>query len=36
VLRALVERGMPVCAYSPQRENLHASYLRTVGTEEAP
>jgi ABC-2 type transport system ATP-binding protein len=36
VLRALVERGVPVCAFSPIRENLHASYLRTVGTEEAP
>lgn len=36
VLRTLVERGLPVCAFSPQRENLHASYLRTVGTEEAP
>ncbi len=32
VLRMLVERGLPVTRFSEERENLHASYLRTVGT----
>lgn len=31
VLRMLIERGLPVTRFSEERENLHASYLRTVG-----
>jgi ABC-2 type transport system ATP-binding protein len=30
VLRALVLAGLPVAAFSEERENLHQSYLRTV------
>ena len=30
VLRALVRAGLPVAAFSAERENLHQSYLRTV------
>ena len=33
ILRALVQAGLPVSAFSPERENLHQSYLRTVTTE---
>lgn len=32
LLRALVQAGLPVCECVPERENLHDSYLRTVGT----
>jgi hypothetical protein len=31
LLRGLVERGLPVASFAEERENLHASYLRTVG-----
>ena len=31
VLRALVLAGLPVCAFAQEHENLHRSYLRTVG-----
>ena len=34
VLRALVLAGLPVSAFSPERENLHQSYLRTVARDE--
>ena len=30
VLRALIARELPVASYAPEREDLHASYLRTV------
>lgn len=33
VLRALVLAGLAVSAFSPDRENLHESYLRTVAEE---
>ena len=36
VLRLLVESGLPVTRFSEERENLHASYLRTVGNRAAP
>ena len=36
VLRLLVETGLPVTRFSEERENLHASYLRTVGNRAAP
>jgi ABC-2 type transport system ATP-binding protein len=32
LLRALVERGLAVSSFAQERENLHASYLRTVGS----
>ncbi len=32
LLRALVERGLAVSSLAEERENLHASYLRTVGS----
>ncbi len=31
LLRALVEAGLPVIEFGAERENLHDSYLRTVG-----
>jgi ABC-2 type transport system ATP-binding protein len=34
VLRALVTAGLSVSAFSPDRENLHQSYLRTVAGDE--
>jgi ABC-2 type transport system ATP-binding protein len=30
VLRSLVLAGLPITAFTPERENLHESYLRTV------
>jgi ABC-2 type transport system ATP-binding protein len=30
VLRALIERGLPIASFAPEREDLHTSYLRTV------
>jgi ABC-2 type transport system ATP-binding protein len=30
VLRALIERGLPIAGFAPEREDLHTSYLRTV------
>jgi ABC-2 type transport system ATP-binding protein len=30
VLRALIERGLPIAGFTPEREDLHTSYLRTV------
>jgi ABC-2 type transport system ATP-binding protein len=30
VLRTLVERDLPIATFAPEREDLHASYLRTV------
>ncbi len=35
LLRALVQSGLPVMEFGPERENLHQSYLRTVGTPRA-
>lgn len=32
LLRTLLERGLPVINFAAERENLHESYLRTVGT----
>ena len=32
LLRTLVQSGLPVIEFGPERENLHQSYLRTVGT----
>ena len=32
LLRTLLEQGLPVTNFSAERENLHESYLRTVGT----
>lgn len=32
LLRTLLERGLPVINFAAERENLHQSYLRTVGT----
>lgn len=34
VLRALVGAGLAVTSFSPDRENLHQSYLRTVASDE--
>ena len=37
VLRALIERDLPIASFAPEREDLHSSYLRTVrNAEEAP
>ena len=33
-LRSLVLAGLPVSAFAEERENLHQSYLRTVGAGE--
>lgn len=35
LLRTLLERGLPVINFAAERENLHQSYLRTVGTRPA-
>jgi len=31
LLRALVQAGLPLAEFALERENLHESYLRTVG-----
>jgi len=30
ILRALIQRDLPIVAFAPEREDLHSSYLRTV------
>lgn len=35
LLRTLLERGLPVMNFAAERENLHQSYLRTVGARPA-
>jgi len=30
ILRALIERDLPIASFAPEREDLHSSYLRTV------
>ena len=34
LLRELLERGVPVCAFGEQKQNLQDAYLRTVGSAE--
>ena len=34
LLRELLERGVPVCSFGEQKQNLQDAYLRTVGSAE--